>query len=69
MCIKRKISNIEKFWKAILSKENVEKYGFKVDYEIKDKKFYITFITSIPYIAKSVKIFLSKKWIFPQNIL
>ena len=25
MCIKRKISNIEKFWKAILDKENIEK--------------------------------------------
>ncbi len=28
-----------------LSKENVQSYGFKVDYEIKDGKFYVTFIT------------------------
>lgn len=28
-----------------LSKEEVENYGFKVEYEIKDGKFYISFIT------------------------
>jgi len=27
----------------------------------------VTFITSISYLVKSVKIFLSKKWIFPQK--
>ena len=31
-----------------LDKVNVENYGLKVEYEIKDEKFYITFITSKP---------------------